>query len=71
MRVGHAVRLEKLGDRGGKLEITLVDTGHDPEHGMIGTHTPLGRALLDAEVGDEVEYRAGAYIQKVRVLEVS
>lgn len=71
IRVGHTVRLEKLGNAGGKLEITLVETGHDPEHGMIGTHTPLGRALLDAEVGDEVEYRAGAYIHKLRVIEVS
>ncbi|WP_027245830.1 AAA domain-containing protein [Leisingera daeponensis] len=71
IRVGHTLRLEKLGNGGGKLEITLVETGHDPEHGMIGTHTPLGQALLDAEVGDEVEYRAGAYIQEVRILEVS
>ena len=71
IRVGHTVRLEKLGNGGGKLEITLVGTGHDPEHGMIGTHTPLGRALLDAEVGDEVEYRAGVYIHEVRILEVS
>jgi len=70
IRIGHTVRLEKLGNGGGKLEITLVETGHDPEHGMIGTHTPLGRALLGAEVGDEVEYRAGAYIQEVRILEV-
>ncbi|WP_372893484.1 AAA domain-containing protein [Rhodosalinus sp.] len=71
IRVGHTVRLEKLGNRGGRLEITLVDTGHDPEHCIIGTHTPLGRALLEAEVGDEVEYRAGAYIQEVRILEVT
>ena len=37
---------------------------------MIGIHTPLGQALLEAEVGDEVEYRAGAYIREVRILEV-
>ncbi|MFN3146963.1 MAG: AAA domain-containing protein [Paracoccaceae bacterium] len=71
IRVGHTVRLEKLGNGSDELEITLVEAGHDPEHGMIGIHTPLGRALLDAEVGDEVEYRAGAYIREVRILEVS
>ncbi|MEM0935218.1 MAG: AAA domain-containing protein [Pseudomonadota bacterium] len=71
IQVGHTVRLEKLGDGGSKLEITLVEDGHDPERGMIGIHTPLGQALLDAEVGDEVEYRAGAYIREMRILEVS
>jgi very-short-patch-repair endonuclease len=68
--IGSTVRLEKLGNGGGKMEITLVEDGHDADLGMIGVHTPLGKALLDAEVGDDVEYRAGAYIQEVRVLQV-
>lgn len=67
IRVSQTVHGEKLGNRGGKLKITLVETGHDPEHGMIGTQTPFDWALLDAEVGDEVEYRARAYIQKMRI----
>ena len=65
------MRLEKLSKEGGKLEITLVEDGHDADHGLIGVHTPLGQALLDAMVGDEVEYRAGAYLQEVRVLDVA
>lgn len=71
IRIGDTIRLEKLGNGGGKLEITLVDDGHDANNGMIGIHTPLGQALLDAEIGDEVEYRAGAYVQEVRVLSIS
>jgi very-short-patch-repair endonuclease len=71
VRIGDTIRLEKLGIGGGMLEITLVDDGHDASNGMIGIHTPLGQALLDAEVGDEVEYRAGAYVQEVRVLSIA
>jgi very-short-patch-repair endonuclease len=68
--VGSTVRLEKLSNGGGKMEITLVEDGHDADLGMIGVHTPLGKALLDAEVGDDVEYRAGAYIQEVRIIQI-
>ncbi|SFB14949.1 Part of AAA domain-containing protein [Poseidonocella pacifica] len=69
--IGSTVRLEKRGNRGGKMEITLVEDGHDVDLGMIGVHTPLGQALLDAEVGDYIEYRAGAYLHEVRVLQVN
>lgn len=69
--VGSTVRLEKLGNGGGKLEVTLVEDGHDADNGMLGIHTPLGRALIDAEVGESVEYRAGSYIQEVRVLQIT
>lgn len=68
--VGSTVRLEKLGNGGGKLEVTLVSEGHDADNGMLGVHTPLGQALLDAEVGENVEYRAGSYLQEVLILEV-
>lgn len=71
VRVGSTVRIEKLNDGGGKIEITVVETGHDPDLGMIGVHTPLGQALLDAEVGDEVEYHSGPYLREVRVLSIS
>ncbi|MCR9069891.1 MAG: AAA domain-containing protein [Rhodobacteraceae bacterium] len=69
VRVGSTVRLQKLGD-GHKIEITLVETDHNPDRGMIGVHTPLGEALLDAQEGDEIEYRTGPYLQEVRVLRI-
>ena len=71
VKIGSTVRLEKLGKEGGKMEVTLVDEGHDVERGRIGQHTPLGRALLDAEVGDTVEYRAGPYLNEVLILSIS
>lgn len=67
---GSTVKLEKIANGGGKMHITLVDSAHDPENGYIGTHTPLGQALLDARTGDTVEYHAGAYLREVRVLSV-
>ena len=38
------------------------------EDGLIGTETPLGAAILDAEEGEEVEYQVGPYIRKVEVV---
>jgi len=70
VRVGSTVKLRKIGD-GHKIEITLVETGHDPDRGMIGIHTPLGEALLDAQEGDDIEYRAGPYLQEVKVLRIT
>ena len=70
-RVGSRVRLEKLGNGGGKMVVTLVSQdGHDADNGMLGVHTPLGQALLDATPGDQVEYQVGAYVHEVRVLEL-
>ncbi|RKF13530.1 DUF559 domain-containing protein [Roseovarius spongiae] len=71
VRAGSTVRLEKLGNGGGKLEVTIVEDGHNAAHGMIGIHTPLAQALLEAEVGEEVEYKTGAYLQEVRILAIS
>lgn len=68
---GSTVKLEKIANGGGKMHITLVDGEHNPENGYIGTHTPLGQALLDARTGDTVEYHAGAYLREVRILEVT
>ena len=65
--LGSKVRLESITD-GRKLAFTLVEGENAPDNGKIGLHTPLGQALLDAQVGDEVEYQVGSYINEVRVL---
>jgi hypothetical protein len=67
---GSTVKLEKIANGGGKMHIILVDGENDPENGYIGTHTPLGQALLDARTGDTVEYHGGSYLREVRVLSV-
>ena len=59
-----------LSDGGNKLAFTLVKGENNPDEGLVGIHTPLGAALIDAQEGDEVEYQVGSYIKEVRVLEV-
>ncbi len=68
--LGSKVKVENLSDGGRKLAFTLVEGENDPEAGKIGVHTPLGKALIDAQVGDEVEYQVGSHIKEVRVLEI-
>ena len=68
--LGSKVKVENLSDGGKKLAFTLVEGENDPDSGKVGIHTPLGEALLDAQVGDEVEYQVGSQIKEVRVLEI-
>lgn len=68
--VGSKVIIEKMSSGGGKLMFTIVEDANDPENGLIGNHTPLGQALLDAQEGDEVEYQAGSYIHEVRIISI-
>ena len=52
--VGTKVRLKDL-DTGKKLTYTLVDVPEaDADTGRISTTSPVGKGLLDREVGDEV-----------------
>lgn len=67
--LGSKVKIEKIGD-GKKLAFTLVEGENLPDAGKVGLHTPLGQALLDAQVGDEIEYQVGSHIKEVRVLEI-
>ncbi len=68
--LGSRVRVENLTDSGMILEFTLIEGGNDPDRGRVGTHTPLGAALIDTQVGDEVEFQVGSFIKKARVLEI-
>ena len=68
--IGSKVCVESHSEGGKKLSFTLVADKNDPNSGEVGIHTPLGQALLDAQVGDEVEYQVGSYIKEVRVLEI-
>ncbi|MEW2912300.1 DUF4011 domain-containing protein [Leisingera sp. JC11] len=68
--LGSYVRIENLSEEGRKLAFTLVKEGNDLENGQVGVRTPLGQALIDAQVGDEVEYQVGVLIKEVRVLAI-
>jgi hypothetical protein len=71
IETGSNVKVESLYDGGKKLSFKLVDGKNDPDNGLVGIHSPLGAALLDAEVGESVEYQVGSYVREVKVLEIS
>lgn len=54
VRLGHTVRLKEL-DSGKITQYTLVDLAEaDPGSGKISSISPVGRALLQKSVGEEV-----------------
>ena len=67
INVGDTVMLEV---DGGQLErYTIVGSVEtDPAAGKISNESPLGRALLDHQVGDELEIQAPAGPLRVRVV---
>ncbi len=69
--IGHRVRLVDL-DTGERLEVTLVGPGEvDVRAGRISVQSPLGRALQDARVNQEVvvESPAGPIRYRVEAIE--
>jgi transcription elongation factor GreA len=56
-RQGYVSRLTVLDlQRDAKIEYTLVSTEEaDAEKGLISTTSPIGKALLNRKVGDEIE----------------
>jgi transcription elongation GreA/GreB family factor len=68
--LGSRVKVENLSEGGRKLVFTLAEES-DLENGKLGIHSPLGQALLDAQVGDEVEYQVDVHVKEVRVLEIT
>lgn len=55
-----------------KTSFTLVDDGNaDITKGLVSAAAPLGRALIDSSVGDEITVRAPAGAKKYTVLSAS
>ena len=69
IRVGSRVCVR---DRDDRVEFDIVEPHEaDIARARVSTVSPLGRALLGRQVGDEVRYRAPAGIRSVTVVEVS
>jgi len=45
------------------LQITISKTRSDPSQGIVNHQAPVAKALLGAEVGDEVEVLVGSYVR--------
>jgi transcription elongation factor GreA len=69
VRVGSRVCVRDTDDR---IEFDIVEP-HDADitEARVSSASPLGRALLGRQVGDEVRYRAPAGVRSVTVVEVS
>lgn len=53
--------------------MTVQIGGHldsDPDNGIVAYDTPLGRAIIDAEVGEERRYTVGRKTRSVMIREI-
>jgi transcription elongation factor GreA len=67
---GSTVRLLDI-EEDEEIEYTIVGaTESDPEHGLISYHTPLARALIGKEEGDEITVKLPKGEIDFEVLEV-
>jgi len=69
IRIGSRVRTR---ERDGHAEFSIVSPEDaDAAAGQVSAESPLGRALLGRQVGDEVRFRAPAGVLSVTVVEVN
>jgi transcription elongation GreA/GreB family factor/very-short-patch-repair endonuclease len=61
--IGDTVRVRYLTDDRKTMRITISSSKSDPSQGIINCDTPVARALLGAEEGDEVEVLVGSYVK--------
>ena len=67
---GRTVLLYDLQSEG-EVQYQLVGSYEsEPEHGRISVTSPIGQALIGAQVGDEVRVRTPAGLQSYEVLEI-
>jgi len=70
VELGNKVLIE---NQDGKIEqFTIVGSAEaNPAGGRISNESPVGKALLDKRIGDEVEVPTPAGVLKLKILEVS
>lgn len=70
VQLGSSVKLAAKG--GAHREFTVVGTVEaDPLNGKISDESPIGQALLNQKVGDEVEIKTPADITSYKIVEIS
>lgn len=71
VEIGDTVRVRYLSDEKRTIRVTISKTQSDTSQGVVHYKTPLGKALLGAEEGDEVEVLVGSYIKSAVVEAIS
>jgi transcription elongation GreA/GreB family factor len=69
--VGDTVRVRYLSDDKKTVRITISKTLSDPDNGVIHFETPIAKALLGAEEGDEFDVLVGSYVRPAVVESIS
>ena len=68
--VGDTVRVRYLTEDKAILLITISEKENDPRNGIVHVDQPLARALLGAELDEEVEVLVGPSVRLARVEEI-
>jgi very-short-patch-repair endonuclease len=61
--LGDTVRVKYLNGDQKTLQIMISRSRSDPSQGIVNYETPVAKALLGAEEGDEVEVLVGSYVR--------
>ena len=70
MEVGDRITVRYLSGEQSVREITLSDKQNDPENGIVHIQKPLGRALIGAEKGEDIEILVGNVVRKAVVVDI-
>ena len=65
--VGDTVRVRYVNDSSKTIQVTISNSRSDPGNGVVYFETPIAKALLGAEEGDEVEVLVGSYVHRAVV----
>jgi transcription elongation GreA/GreB family factor len=65
--IGDTVRVRYLTDDRKTLQVTISRARNDSANGIVHHETPMAKALLGAEEGDEVEVLVGSYVRPALV----
>ena len=63
VEVGDTVRVKYLNGSQKTLQVMISRSKSDPSQGIVYCETPIAKALLGAEEGDEVEVLVGSYVK--------
>jgi transcription elongation GreA/GreB family factor len=63
IEIGDVVGVRYLTDDKKTVRITISKTLSDPDNGVIHFQSPIAKALLGAEEGDEVDVLVGSYVR--------
>ena len=68
---GDKVRVRYLSGTRTTIEVTLSDKENAPDRGFVHVSEPLGRALVGAEEGDQIEVLVGSYVRQAVIERVT